>query len=137
MVRHEGSCRRASRNIVKHGRFHLEISLFVKIVSDFFKHLRAFHESGFHVGIDDKVDVTLAVTQIRVSKSVKFFGKGQQGLGQQFYRRNVYGDFAHMRGKNVARNADYIADIVFFEIRISLVAQNVAFKVKLYLPFAV
>ena len=42
-----------------------------------------------------------------------------------------------MRHENFAGNADDIADVVFFEFRIRLVAQNVALKVKLNLTVAV
>ena len=42
-----------------------------------------------------------------------------------------------MRHENFAGNADDIADVVFFEFRIRLIAQNVALKVKLNLTVAV
>ena len=80
MMSGERSCRRASRYRRQHRRFDFDETALVEIFSDRFNDLGAFDEHVAHLGIDDKIEVALPISDLDVFEPVEFLRQRSQRL---------------------------------------------------------
>ena len=65
-MRGEGLRVRAAHDRMQEGRFDLVEALFFHVMADGRDDLRALHEGLVHLGVHDKIDITLAIAQLLV-----------------------------------------------------------------------
>jgi len=67
-----------------------------------------------HLGIDDEIDVTLAIALLDILESMPFIGKRCEPLTQHGNRRCMQRQFTHLRAEEIALDSD---DIAAFDVR--------------------
>ena len=110
----------------EHRGLDLNEALRVKIAADAAYHLGALDESVLHVGVHNEVGISLTVAEVNVCQAVIFLRQYLKALGQQHDLGRADGGLAGFRDKNLALDADDIADIELLEVGIRLFADHVA-----------
>ena len=129
---HERTCRGATGNRLQHRRFHFEETKRVHELADEAHDLATFDESLADLRIDDQVDVTLPVTGFGIGQAGPFLGQRAQVLAQQFDRLGPHGQLAGLGFHQAAAHADDVADVPGLEVRVDLLAQQIALHEGLY-----
>ena len=137
-MRLEGAGGGADFKRVQNGRIHFKIAEVIEIGADAAQYLLTQYEGAAHFGIDDEVEVALAVSYVGIGKSVLLFGQGKESFLEHFYMRAVHGYLARLRFEHKALYADYIAYVVvLFVGHVVFFAHVVALDVYLNEPVAV
>ena len=115
MVRDKGARHGAAGDGLHHRRFHFDEVVLVQRVAERSHQLGPGEEDLTNLGIDDQVEISLAVAQLDVGEAMPFFGQGQQGLREEGQVLDVDGEFAGLGAKQVTVHADDVADVEQFE----------------------
>mgnify|MGYP006923219874 FL=1 len=83
MVCDKWSCGSTDFKRSKDRGFNFKEAAAVKEGTEFAHDLAAFDEGIFYFGVDDKVNVSLSVTEFLVFKAVEFFRKGKKRFGKK------------------------------------------------------
>ena len=126
MVRDERSGAGTSGDGLEDGRFHFRVAGSVKELAHGFDHLAPLEENLLHAGIDQEVDVALAVAQFRIVESVVghavlllHHGQRPEAFREEYQLPGVNGDFACLSAEHIAFHADEVAQVEqFFEERV-------------------
>ena len=62
-------------------------------------------------GVHEEVDVALAIAEFRVGEAVELVGQGEHGLGEEGEPGDVDGELAGAGAKEVADDADVVAEV--------------------------
>ena len=118
MVSHEWSCCGAAGDRLKHGCLHLEVATGVKELTHRLDYLRALAENLAHFGIDDQVNVTLAVAHFLVSHRIVqhpvlllYYGQRAERLAEECQLLHMNGDFAHLGTECKTLHSDDVTNI--------------------------
>ena len=90
-----------------------------------------------HLGVDDQVEVALAVAGLDVGQAVPLFRQRLQGLGEQPQAVGAQRQLAGLGAERHPAGGDDVAEIEFFELFEVLFADQVAADVDLHPPAAV
>ena len=137
MVGDEGAGRRADLQRAQHGGIDFEVAVIVHELADGLDDLRALDERIAYLGVDDHVEVALAIACVHVLEAVELLRQGMQALGEQRDLLRVDADLAHLRAENDAFNADDVAEVEVLELLVGFLADIVAADVDLDLAVAV
>ena len=94
-----------------HRRFHFQKTPFVQPVTDRPDDPRTLHEHLARLGVDDQIDVALAVTLFDIGHAMKLVRQGAQRLGQQAQRGRGNRQFAGLGAGQPAFHGDDVANI--------------------------
>jgi len=118
MVSHEWSCCGTAGDRLKHGSLHLEVATGVKELTHRLDYLRALAENLAHFGIDDQVNVTLAVAHLLISHRIVqhpvlllHYGQRAERLAEQCQLLHMNGDFAHLGTECKTLHSDDVTNI--------------------------
>ena len=137
VVGDEGTGRRADLQRAQHGGIDLEVAVIVHEFADGLDDLRALDEGIAHFGVDDHVEVALAVAGVHVLEAVELLRQGMQAFGEQRDLLRVDADLAHLRAENDALDAHDVAQVKVLELFVGFLADVVAADVDLDLPIAI
>ncbi len=102
-----------------------------KILAHRLDDLGALDEDLAHLGIDNQIDVALAVAHLHVLQAVPLLRKRQQVLGQERDLVDVNRQFVGLGAEQVSAHADVVADIEQLEQLEALFADRVLLDVEL------
>ena len=108
-VRHEGARRRAAGDVQQRRCFDLVKAAIVDEAPHLGDQAAAGHHRLEHVGIDDHVDVPLAIALLDILKTVPFVGQRHERFSQGRERGHVQRQLAHLRAEHIAAQADQVA----------------------------
>ena len=114
-----------------HGSFHFHVAALVQESAQRLDQPAALDEDLAHFGIDDQVDIALAIAEFHVGQAVPLLRQRQQILGEQGQFIDVHGQLARAGAEQIAAGADVIADIEQLEQLKALFADGIFFYVKL------
>ena len=117
VMRDERSCRSAAGNRLHHRRFDLDEPPRVEEVAQRLDDARAEQEHATRIGIDDEVDVSLAVPGLYVLEAVPFLRQRAQSLGEEAPFADADGELSRSRSEQFADGPDVVADVDHDEIR--------------------
>ena len=83
VVGDEGAGRRADLQRAQHGGIDLEVAVVVHELADGLDDLRALDKGIAHLGVDDHIEIALAVAGVHVLEAVELLRQGMQALGEQ------------------------------------------------------
>ena len=124
-MRLEGTGSRAARVRHQHRRLHLQEALAVQVAADAAQNPGALDKGVLYLGVHDQIRVALTVTDVRVRQAVELLRKNLKALGKERDLCGVDRDLAGLRAEHLAAHADDISDVIFLEILIGLLAQDV------------
>ena len=118
VVRDEGARGGTAGDALQHGGVHLEVALLVEVTAHLVHYLGTLHKGVADMGVDDEVDVALAVAQLGVAEGVVDHavlllddGQGAQALAEHGEALHMDGGLTHLGNKHIARYADNVADV--------------------------
>ncbi len=118
VVGDEGACGGTAGDALQHGGIHLEVALLVEVGTHLVDNHGALDEGVAHLGVDDEVDVALAVALLGVAEGVVDHavlllddGQGAEALAEDGEGLGVDGDLAHLGDKDIAGDADDVANV--------------------------
>ena len=132
MVSYKRPCRRPAWYCLKHRRFNLKKSFFIKEIPYLPYDCGSFEENFLNFGIYNKIHISLTVPKLLIFKAMELFRKYLKTFAQKHNFGCMYGNFAHFSCKNRAFNAYNISNIIFFKIGIAFLAYIVAAYIKLH-----
>ncbi len=127
----EGARRRADLEGREDGRVHLQEAASVQECAQLPQDIAALDEGVLHVGIDDQVQIALAIAGVGVLQAVELLRQRVQRLGQQGDLLGVHAHLAGLGGEHEALHADDVADVVALEGLVGLLAHVVPADVDL------
>ena len=127
----EGPRRGAAGDRLHHRRFDFEEIVLDHEVADGADDAAALLEDFAHLGIDDQIEITLAVAGLDVGETVPLLGQRQERLGEEAQGGGPQGELTGLGAKGGAAGADDIADIKPLEEIEGLLADVVAADVDL------
>ena len=119
------------------GGIDLQKALFVQVSADLFQDLAAFDKSILDFGVDDQVNIALAVAGFTVSQAMELFGQRQQTLGNQGQLMHAHAQFAHFGAEHFAGAGNDIAHIHLFECGVCFIAQQITLDEDLDITFRI
>src|SRR5580658_2597223 len=131
VMRHERSRRRASENRVHHRRLDLDVSAVVEKSPQLADRLCAAKKDFASPLVHDQVEIAAPVALFRVGETVPFFRKRQKGLVEELELFHPNGQLVGLRPKQVARDANNVAEIQKLKKLERFLADNVEFYVEL------
>ena len=137
VVRFKRTRRGAARVRHEHGGLDLHKAAAVEEAADLAQDLRALDKRVAHLGVDDQIEIPLAVAHIGILQSVEFFRQRLERLGKQRERLCMDGDLAGFRAEHETLDTDNVADVHFLEIGIhffpEIIAGNIALDDALFI----
>src|SRR5436190_11507363 len=126
--------RGAAGNGLHHWSLDLDVSPLIQEISNLADDLRPLEKHLLNVRICDQIQITLPVTNLRVSQAVPLLGRRPEGFGQYDERGEFDRDFASFSGKQVAARADEITEVKVAEDIELFVAENILLCIDLQTP---
>ena len=118
VVRHEGSGGGSSGYALEDGGLYFEAARGVEVVAHGRDDPGPLHEHVPDLGVDDEVDVSLAVAHLRVGEGVEHlsvllldYGEHLERLAQQGELLGVYAELAGLGDEGEALDSDYVSDV--------------------------
>ena len=87
------------------------IAALIEEAADGTQNLRALDEDGAHVGVDEEIEIALAVAQLHVFQAVILLRQREHGLGEEGDGVDVHGQLAGAGAEEIAGDADVVAEI--------------------------
>ena len=137
VVGDEGAGRRADLQRAQHGGIDLEVAVVVHELADGLDDLRALDKGIAHLGVDDHIEIALAIAGVHVLEAVELLRQGMQALGEQRDLLRVDADLARLGAENDALDANDVAEVEVLELFVGFLADIVAADVDLDLAVAV
>ena len=122
----EGAGRGTNLERSQNGGVNLQKALLIQIRADLLHDLTALDEGVLDLGVNDQVNIALAVARLTVGQTVELLGQGQQALGEQCQLGDAHRNLAHLGAENLALDADDVTDVELFEGGVGFLAQQVA-----------
>jgi hypothetical protein len=113
---YEGFSGGATGDVVEHRSFDFGVFSIPKKLANFLNNLGPFKGTISGFGVNDEIQVSLAVNLVIIGEAVPFFGEGSEGFGDEGNGLGADGNFFGFSFKEGASNANDIADIEFFKI---------------------
>ena len=111
MVRHERTRERAAGDRLHHRRLDFEIAAPVQKRANRREDLAAHLERPPRIGIDDQIEVALAVPDLDITETVPLFREGNKALDQELQRGGEDRQFVRLRPEQLATDADEITEV--------------------------
>ena len=111
VMRHERPRQRAAGDLLHHRRLDFEEAVRLQELPDRRHRGRANLEHPAHVGIDDQIEIALAVADLDVLQAVPLLRQRQEALGEELQRRRPDRQLVRLGAKQVAADADLIAEV--------------------------
>ena len=92
----EGTCRRTDFKCVQYGSVNLKKALAVKECTKLAENFTSLDKGIAHLGINDKVNISLAVSEILVLETVELFGQGDEATWRAALRFRCGGRAHHV-----------------------------------------
>ena len=137
VMRHERPRQRAAGDRLHHRRLDLEIAAGVQERADRRQHPAAHLEHLARIGIDDQIEIALAVAGLDVGQAVPLLGQREEALGQELERRRPDRQLVGLGAEQAALDADEVAEVEQLEHREVALGQRVLPDVDLDLRAAV
>src|SRR5438477_3697752 len=134
VVRLEGTRDRAARDRLHHRRLDLEEAALDEEVAHRLHELRADLERAPRLGIDDEVDVALAIALLHVGEPVEFLRQWPQRLGEEPDLLRVDRELALVGLEDAPRDAEDVSEVPVLERVVRLRAGDIVVHVHLDLP---
>ena len=131
VVRHERPRQRPAGNRLHHRRLDLEIAAAVQKGANRSEHTTSDAEHLPRVGIDDQVEIALAVARLDVGQPVPLLGQRQEALGQELERRGPDRQLVRLGAEDATLDADEVAEVEQLEDREIALGQRVLADVDL------
>ena len=117
VMRHERPRQRAAGNRLHHRRLDLEIAAAVQKAANRGEHSASDGEHLARVGIDDQVEIPLAVARLDVRQPMPFLGQRQETLGQELERGGPDRQLVGLGAEDAPLHADEVAEVEKLEDR--------------------
>ncbi len=127
----EGLGRGPAGHRLHHRRLHLHEAAVAQKLADQADDLHPFAEGVAHLGVDDQIQVALAVAGLHVGEAVELLGQGPQRLGDHLQAGGLHAQLAGLGLEQAALDADDVAHVPFLEQPVGLLAEQVATGVHL------
>ena len=137
VMRHERPRQRAAGNRLHHRRLDLEIAAAVQKGANRGEHSASDGEHLARVGIDDQVEIPLAVARLDVRQPMPFLGQRQETLGQELERGGPDRQLVGLGAEDAPLHADEVAEVEKLEDREIAFGQRVLADVDLDLRLPV
>ena len=137
VVRDERARRRAARDGVETRGLDLHKAAAIHKLTDLAHDCRALFKGVAHLGVDDQVNIALAVAHIGVLEAMPLFGQRREVFGEQRQLMHRNRDLTLLGAEHLALHADNITDVEFLVALVDLVAHVVALDIQLQPAVAV
>ena len=111
VVRDERLCICAAKNLLENRGLNLHVAVRLHELTDDGDDLGALAEHVADLGVHDKVNVALAITNLAVGEAVELFRQRTQRLGENLQRGDCQGKLAAARTHDSAGCADNVAKV--------------------------
>jgi len=122
----EGLGRGAAGHRLHHRGFHLHVAAVVEKFADQPDDLHPLLEHLARLGIDDQIEIALAVTGLDIGQAVELLRQRPQRLGDHLQGGGLQRQLAGLGLEQPSLDADNVAHIPFFKEIVDLLAQQVA-----------
>ncbi len=129
----ERARRRAAVERLHHGRFYFEEAARIELPPERLDDLRTRDESLSHLRIRDQVDIALAIARFDIFKAVPLLGQREHDFRKEVEVFDVNGELAGSGAKQIAGDADDVADIKQFVKLVGRFAHRIFFDIDLQL----
>ena len=111
VVRDEWLCVCAAKNLLENRGLNLHVAVRLHELADDRDNLRALAKYVADLGVHDKVNVALAITNLAVGEAVELLRQRTQRLGEDLQRGNCQGKLAAARAHDSTGCADDVAKV--------------------------
>ena len=127
----KGTSRRAARIRYEHRGLDFHEASLIQISPNRGDNLGALHEGLAHLRVHDEVNVALTVALVGVGETVELLRERLHALCEQGQLLRVNRNLTCLGLKDLAANADDVADIILLKLRIRLFADRIARHINL------
>ncbi len=136
-MRLKWSCRGSARIADKHRGLDFHEITVIEESADLADDLRPLHEGVADLSVHDQIQISLAIADIRVLKSMELLRQRNQVLGQKRQFLRMDRDLPHLRTEYLSLHSDDITDIHLLEGFVGILSYAVTRDIDLYVSITV
>ncbi len=107
----EGPGHRSTGDGLHHRSFDFHVATVIEEAANGAQYLGALHKDGAHIGVDEQVQIALAIAQLHILEAVILLRQREHGLGEEGDGVNVHRELAGAGAEEIAGDADVVAEV--------------------------